>query len=130
VTSDSSDDTNTTVSAGPQFRTAMTIAILADAVQILVFPFFVEGALSPAEDILDFGVGALLVNLLGWHWEFMPSFLGKLVPGVDLVPLWTLAVVNVYRKTKRMAETTEKRTGSHPALSEGKTIEGNFAGPR
>jgi hypothetical protein len=104
------------VSPGPRFRTAMALAILADALQILVFPLFVEGALSPAEDLLDFGVAALLVNLLGWHWEFLPSFLVKLVPGVDLVPFWTLAVVNVYRKSKRMA--VEEETRQHPALKD------------
>jgi hypothetical protein len=31
----------------------------------------------------------------------MPSLVGKLVPGVDMVPLWTLAVVAAYRKSKR-----------------------------
>jgi len=49
-----------------------------------------------------------MVYLLGWHWEFLPSFLGKLVPGVDLVPFWTLAVANVYRKSKRIAVATEE----------------------
>jgi hypothetical protein len=44
------------------------------------------------------------VNLLGWHWEFLPSFAAKLVPGADLVPFWTLAVANVYRKSKGIAE--------------------------
>ncbi len=112
------------VSPGSRFRTAMMIAIIADAVQIIIFPFFVEGALSPAEDILDFGVGALLVNLLGWHWEFLPSFLAKLVPGVDLVPMWTMAVANVYRKTKRMTEPAEERVETQAALGEGKVIEG------
>jgi hypothetical protein len=29
------------------------------------------------------------------------------VPGVDLVPCWTLAVANVYRKSKRLATTME-----------------------
>jgi len=38
--------------------------------------------------------------LLGCHWEFLPSFAAKLIPGVDLVPLWTLAVANVYRKSR------------------------------
>jgi hypothetical protein len=102
----------------------MMIAIIADAVQIVIFPFFVEGALSPAEDILDFGVGALLVNLLGWHWEFLPSFLAKLVPGVDLVPMWTMAVANVYRKTKRMKDPAEESVETQSALGEGKIIEG------
>jgi hypothetical protein len=85
----------------------MVLAIVADALQIAVFPLFVEGAESPADDILDLGVGAVLAYLLGWHWEFLPSFLAKLVPGVDLVPLWTLAVANVYRKQKRNAGTIE-----------------------
>ena len=83
------------------------LAIIADALQIVVFPLFVEGAESPADDVLDFGVGAILVQLLGWHWEFLPSFLGKLVPGVDLVPFWTMAVANVYRKSKQLPITIE-----------------------
>ena len=37
-------------------------------------------------------LAVVLTALLGWHWEFLPSFAAKLVPGVDLVPLWTLAV--------------------------------------
>src|ERR1700685_887789 len=97
------------ISAGPRFRTAMIIAVIADALQIIVFPSFVEGALSPVDDVLDFGVAALLINLLGWHWEFLPSFLGKLVPGMDLVPLWTIAVAHVYRKSKRIAVEAEEQ---------------------
>ena len=85
------------------FRIALIVALLADALQLAVFPLFVEGAESPAEDALDLGIGAVLVWLLGWHWEFAPSFLAKLVPGVDLVPFWTLAVANVYRKKKQLA---------------------------
>ncbi len=94
----------------------MVLAIVADALQIIVFPAFFEGAVSPAEDILDFGVGALLVHLLGWHWEFLPSFLAKLVPGVDLVPFWTMAVVNVYRKSKRIAVAAEESHKQQPLL--------------
>jgi len=96
------------LSPGPNFRTAMVLAILTDVLQLAVFPVFVAGAMSPADDILDFGVAAILVRLLGWHWEFLPSFVGKLVPGVDLVPFWTLAVANVYRKSKRIAQSQEE----------------------
>ena len=104
-------DESITVSPGPQFKTAMLLALVADAIQIVLLPMFVEGALSPADDLLDLGVGALMVNLLGWHWEFLPSFLAKLVPGVDLVPFWTIAVVNVWRKARYEAEvhSTEKQ---------------------
>ena len=87
-----------------RFRIALILAIAADALQIILLPLFVEGAESPADDALDAGVGIALMALLGWHWEFAPSFLAKLVPGVDLVPLWTLAVANVYRRTKSLAE--------------------------
>ena len=96
-------DDSITISPGPQFRAAMLVAVVADALQLVVFPLFVAGALSPADDLLDLAVGAAMVHLLGWHWEFLPSFLAKLVPGVDLVPFWTLAVANVYRKAKRIA---------------------------
>lgn len=95
----------------------MVLAILADALQVVVFPLFVAGAASPPDDILDFAIGAMMVHLLGWHWEFLPSFLGKLVPGVDLVPFWTMAVANVYRKSKRITVAAEKsRDQQHPAL--------------
>jgi hypothetical protein len=98
------------ISNRSRFRTALLLAILADALQIAVFPLFVEGAESPAADILDLGIGAVLTYLLGWHWEFLPSFFAKLVPGVDLVPCWTMAVANVYRKSKQIAPTIEGST--------------------
>ena len=96
-----------TISPGPRLRAAMILAIIADVLQIVVFPLFVAGIGSPADDVLDLGIGAALTYLLGWHWEFLPSFLGKLVPGVDLVPLWTLAVANVYRKSKQIVVAKE-----------------------
>lgn len=85
-----------------RFRAAMVLAIAADALQILIFPLFAEGAISPLDDILDLIVMAALIRLIGWHWEFLPSFIAELVPGLDLVPFWTLAVANVYRKSKRV----------------------------
>src|SRR5580698_5544087 len=103
-----------TISPGPSFRTAMMLAILADALQLVVFPVFAPGAISPADDILDFGIGAAMIYLLGWHWEFLPSFVGKLVPGVDLVPFWTLAVANVYRKSRQTPMTIEGFREEHP----------------
>ena len=108
-----------TISPRTRFRAALALAIVADALQVAVFPLFIEGAESPADDILDAVVGAALVYLLGWHWEFLPSFLGKLVPGVDLVPFWTMAVANVYRKSKRIAVSTEESREERPTLGPG-----------
>ena len=97
-----SDDV--TISPGPKFMQAMMVALVADALQVILLPFFAAGALSPADDVLDIGIAGLLIHLLGWHWEFLPTLLAELVPGVDLVPFWTLAVANVWRKAKRDAE--------------------------
>lgn len=93
-------DESITISPGPKFKTAMLVAIAADALQLVVFPLFVGGALSPADDVLDLTVAAMMMHLLGWHWEFLPSFFAKLVPGMDLVPFWTMAVASVWRKAK------------------------------
>jgi hypothetical protein len=81
-------------------KAALLLAILADVVQLVLFPIFLEGAESPADDAVDLSMAGILTWLLGWHWEFLPSFAGKLIPGFDLVPLWTLAVANVYRKSR------------------------------
>jgi hypothetical protein len=85
-----------------RFRAALLVAVVADVVQIVGFPLFAEGAMSPVDDILDGALAVAMTGLLGWHWEFMPSFAAKLIPGIDLVPFWTLAVANVYRKWKRV----------------------------
>lgn len=106
-----------TISPGPRLRAAVILAILADALQLVIFPLFAEGAFSPADDLIDLGVALALTRLLGWHWEFLPSFLAKLIPGVDLVPFWTLAVVNVYRQQKRFAISMES---AHPGAPDGK----------
>jgi len=100
-----------------RFRSAMILALAADALQIFVLPAFAEGALSPADDVLDLAVAAILVRLLGWHWEFLPAFAGELVPVVDLVPFWTLAVANVYRKWKQKSVSEE--AGKVPQVIEG-----------
>jgi hypothetical protein len=106
----------TVLSPRTRFRAAMILAMAADALQIFVFPLFAEGALSPADDVLDVAVAAVLVHLLGWHWEFLPAFAAELVPGVDLVPFWTMAVANVYRKWKQITITTEEACEQHPVL--------------
>lgn len=77
----------------PRRRTgaAFAVALAADAIQWVAFPLFAGGALSPLNDALDVAVAVILVRLLGWHWAFLPTFAAELIPGVDLVPTWTLA---------------------------------------
>ena len=76
---------------------ARTIALVADAIQIVAFPLFGEGALSPWNDALDVVVGLVLMRLLGFHVAFLPAFLAELIPAFDLFPTWTLAVAFVTR---------------------------------
>jgi hypothetical protein len=94
-------------------RTALGIALFADALQIVLFPFFGEGGLSPLNDLLDIAVGFAMIRLLGWHWAFLPSFMAELIPGLDLVPTWTLAVLIVTRQIS-------------PRQTEPPTIEGHL----
>src|SRR5215471_9465035 len=101
------------------FRTALILAVAADAVQLFVTPLFAEGALSPADDLLDLGVAAVLLRLLGWHWEFLPAFAAELIPGVDLVPFWTLAVMSVYRKWRQQAAAEKETPREEPPFIEG-----------
>ncbi len=79
--------------AGGRVRAARGVAIVADLLQIAIFPLFGPGAFSPWNDALDLLVAAALTRLVGWHWAFLPSFVAELVPGLDLVPTWTAAVL-------------------------------------
>src|ERR1051326_4183761 len=115
---------DSTLSTRWGFRAALILAMAADALQIFVFPLFAEGAFSPAEDVLDIVVAAVLVQLLGWHWEFLPAFAAELIPGVDLVPFWSLAVGSVYRKWKQMVVTAKETKKEKPIL------EGEIVGNR
>jgi hypothetical protein len=81
-----------------EHRLAWMVAMAADAIQIVGFPLFAEGAASPADSVLDLAVGFVLVRLLGWHWAFLPSLGAELIPGLDLFPTWTAAVWYVTRQ--------------------------------
>ena len=78
-----------------RIRAARAIAMVADLAEIVVFPAFMEGFLSPANDVVDVAVAVALTRLLGWHWAFLPSFLAEMIPVVGLVPTWTAAVFYV-----------------------------------
>jgi len=75
-----------------RIKIARVIAVAADAAQIGFFPIFGVGALSIVNDCLDVAVAAAMVGLVGWHFAFLPSLVAELIPGLDLVPTWTVAV--------------------------------------
>ena len=75
-----------------QVKVARSIAAAADLLQIVLLPAFFPASVSPAANVIDVAVALVLLRLLGWHWAFLPTFVAELIPGVDLVPTWTLAV--------------------------------------
>jgi len=91
----------------PEQRKAWFVAILADAIQIVGMPLFVEGGFSPLDTALDVIVGGILIKLLGWHWAFLPTFAAELVPGLDLFPTWTAAVFFATRQLNSAPEEPE-----------------------
>ncbi len=77
---------------------ARWVAVAADLLQIVVFPAFFPGILSPLNGALDVLVGLAMVLMLGWHVAFLPTFVAELIPFMDLFPTWTLAVFYVTRQ--------------------------------
>lgn len=73
-------------------RLALLIALGVDFMQWVAFPLFMAGALSPVSDVVDVGTAVMMIALIGWHWAFLPTFVAELIPGLGLVPTWTLAV--------------------------------------
>src|SRR4051812_33429504 len=81
-----------------EHRLAWLVAMGADAMQLLLLPLFAEGGVSPADSALDLIVAVVLSRLIGWHWAFLPSLVAELIPGLDLFPTWTMAVLYVTRE--------------------------------
>ncbi len=76
-------------------KIALTIAAVADAVQLGFFPVFGPGALSAPEDTLDLAVAVALVLALGWRWHLLAALACELIPGLALYPTWTAFVATL-----------------------------------
>jgi hypothetical protein len=96
-------------------RLARILAVTADLAQIVLFPIFSPGALSPYEDALDVAIGVTMIGLVGFHWSFVPAFALELVPFADMAPTWTGAVFLATRH--RLADSAIKSGGPAPATS-------------
>ena len=81
---------------------ARALAVLVDLAQVALLP----AELTPLNNGVDAATAVAMLGLVGWHWAFLPTFLAELVPFVDLVPTWTLAVIFA----------TRGRVGKAPAL--------------
>jgi hypothetical protein len=97
-----------------RIKAARAIAIGADLVQIVLFPLFSEGFISPLDDALDVLVCLVLTRLVGWHYSFLPSFIVKIVPMADLAPTWTIAVFFATRGKKAAHEVRTTQVYADP----------------
>jgi hypothetical protein len=88
---------------------ARAVALLVDLVQWGLLP----ASLTPLNGPIDVVAGLGMVALVGWHWAFLPTFLAELIPFVDLVPTWTLAVMFATRG-RRVADPPRLPPGQAP----------------
>ena len=77
---------------------ARVVAVAVDGLQWVFLPLLGVGFVSPVQDVVDVITGIVMIVLVGWHWAFVPSFIVEVIPGVGLVPTWTLAVFFATRK--------------------------------
>jgi hypothetical protein len=68
---------------------ARSLAVFVDLAQVALLP----AELTPLNNGIDVATAIAMVALVGWHWAFLPTFLAEMIPFVDLVPSWTLAVL-------------------------------------
>jgi hypothetical protein len=85
-------------------RAAWVVAVLVDAIQLGTSPAELAGPLAWfIETGADLITAAVMIWLLGFHWAFLPSFLTKMLPFIDLAPTWTAAVFFVTRARRKAA---------------------------
>lgn len=91
---------------------ALTLALGADAVQILLGPL--------GWTFLDEGIDLIMMvatcGLIGFHWLLLPTFLVEVVPIVDMLPTWTGCVVAVITLRRRKPG-SEFRVHAAPAAA-------------
>ena len=83
---------------------ARAVAIVADGLQLVLLPFFVEGFASVLNDALDVVVGIILVRLIGWNPVFLPTIVVELLPFGNLAPTWTIALFIATRSRQTALE--------------------------
>ena len=83
-----------------RIRTALLIAIAADAIQVLLGPlgwtFF--------DEVIDIIAMLIISWAIGFHPLLLPTFFIELVPVVDMLPAWTLCVARVISLRKKQQQ--------------------------
>jgi hypothetical protein len=88
---------------------AVGVAGFVDLLQLVVFPAFGWGILSPMQSALDVMTVLVLASICGLKWQFMAGFVLELVPGLALFPTWTAVAITL----------PSAATRGEPALNQG-----------
>ena len=87
-----------------RYRAAWVVAVGVDALQLATSPVEMAGPVAwLGEAGVDLVAMGALWALVGFHWAFLPSFVTKLVPFLDVAPTWTLAVFIATREYRAAA---------------------------
>ncbi len=76
-------------------KVALAIAGVADLLQLVLFPMFMEGALSIPDGVLDGAIAVLLLLVLGFRWRLAAALVLELTPFATLFPSWTAVVMSL-----------------------------------
>jgi hypothetical protein len=76
---------------------AMTIAFVADLLQIVLLPV----AWTFVQSGIDVVAMLLVMGAIGFHLLLLPTFIIEFMPGVDILPTWTACVIAVIALRKR-----------------------------
>jgi len=68
---------------------AFFFAVAADII------FAIPSPLEGIEMAMDGVVGLILCFVLGFNWLVLPAVLLEAVPGLDVFPFWSLAVLSI-----------------------------------
>jgi hypothetical protein len=80
----------------PRIRMAYTLAIAADALQLLLGPI----GWTFADEIIDIAAAVAIARTIGFHPLLLPTFVLEFLPIADLLPTWTgcVALVVMFRR--------------------------------
>lgn len=74
---------------------ALSVAVTADLVQMVLWPAFAGGAASPFDDALDAVVALALLVTLGVSGRLAFALALELTPGAALFPTWSAVVATI-----------------------------------
>lgn len=73
----------------PRWRTAIIVAAISDAIAFLLIP------VPPVQWVLDAVTAIILFIAFGFPWMLLMALVIEVIPGVQLFPAWTLAVLSI-----------------------------------